>query len=37
MACQTYHKHPGENRPGTEFRAHPVPLMMGGHADMLPA
>ena len=35
IACQTYHKHPGENWPETEFRNHPVPLMMGGHADML--
>jgi hypothetical protein len=35
IACQTYHKHPGEDWPENEFSNHPVPLMMGGHADML--
>jgi hypothetical protein len=35
IACQTYHKHPGEDWPESEFRTHSVPLMVGGHADML--
>jgi hypothetical protein len=35
IACQTYHKHPGEDWPQSEFSPHQVPLMTGGHADML--
>jgi len=35
IACQTYHKHPGEDWLESEFTTHPVPLMIGGHADML--
>lgn len=34
IACQTYHKHPGEDWPLTEFAARQVPLMMGGEAEM---
>jgi hypothetical protein len=35
IACQTYHKHPGEAWPEDEFTIHQVPLMIGGQADML--
>jgi hypothetical protein len=35
IACQTYHKHPGEDWPQSEFSTHQVRLMTGGHADML--
>lgn len=35
IACQTYHKHPGEDWPVSEFTACQVPLMMGGEAEML--
>ena len=35
IACQTYHKFPGANWLENEFTAHQVPLMMGGHAEML--
>ena len=35
IACQTYHKYPGEDWPHTEFAARQVPLMMGGEAEML--
>lgn len=35
IACQTYHKHPGEDWAEHEFCSRPVPLMSGGQADML--
>jgi hypothetical protein len=35
IACQTYHKHPGEDWPVSEFTPCEVPLMMGGTAEML--
>jgi len=35
IACQTYHKHAGEDWPISEFSACEVPLMMGGKAEML--
>ncbi|MCF7730210.1 MAG: hypothetical protein K9N23_00920 [Akkermansiaceae bacterium] len=35
IACQTYHKHPAKDWPGNEFSTRQVPLMIGGHADML--
>lgn len=35
IACQTYHKHPGVDWLESEFTSRQVPLMTGGHADML--
>ena len=35
IACQTYHKHPGDAWLENEFTTHRVTLMTGGEADML--
>ena len=35
IACQTYHKHPGEDWPQSEFAPVTVPLMDGGQTSML--
>ena len=35
IACQTYHKYPGEDWPQNEFSTHCVTLIAGGQADML--
>ena len=35
IACQTYHKYPGEDWPREEFHSHKVTLSEGGVAEML--